>query len=368
VPVETLRPLERRLLELAAALDQEPALLLLDEPTMELGPNEARQFLAALRAAAADAKIPAVLASARPRDAYPDAGGVTILHRGAPSETVRTEEVTETALLERWTGGAGVRRAPSGPHQPGESLLRVEDVVIEGRGRETSLAGLGFEVRAGEVLAIVGAPADGLALLHDVLLGHRTPERGSIQFLGKEMISSPRRHRVDAGMSFVHPPFARDQSVPEFTVEENLILGQTRRGPFGRRGWLRFESIRGNAIRLLSDFEVADARPRDLFRGLPLGSRQRIIVAREVMRNPRVLIVRSPAQGLSLAAQEYVRKALVLQCERGSGLVWLTEEPEEALRVADRLAVLAAGRLQWLNVTETLTREAIVDEMSGAAA
>jgi simple sugar transport system ATP-binding protein len=368
VPVETLRPLERRLLELAAALDQEPALLLLDEPTMELGPNEARQFLAALRAAAADAKIPAVLASARPRDAYPDAGGVTILHRGAPSETVRTEEVTETALLERWTGGAGVRRAPSGPHQPGESLLRVEDVVIEGRGRETSLAGLGFEVRAGEVLAIVGAPADGLALLHDVLLGHRTPERGSIQFLGKEMISAPRRHRVDAGMSFVHPPFARDQSVPEFTVEENLILGQTRRGPFGRRGWLRFESIRGNAIRLLSDFEVADARPRDLFRGLPLGSRQRIIVAREVMRNPRVLIVRSPAQGLSLAAQEYVRKALVLQCERGSGLVWLTEEPEEALRVADRLAVLAAGRLQWLNVTETLTREAIVDEMSGAAA
>jgi simple sugar transport system ATP-binding protein len=368
VPVESLRPLERRLLELGAALDSEPALLLLDEPTMGLGPNEAGQFLATLRAAAAEARIPAILASARPRDAYPEAGGVTILHRGAPSETIRTEEVTETALLARWTGGAGARRAPSGPHQAGDSLLRVEDIVIEGRGRETSLARVSFEVSAGEVLAIVGAPADGLALLHDVLLGHRTPERGSIQFLGKDLTAAPRRHRVEAGMSFVNPPLARDQSVPEFSVEENLILGQTRRGPFGRRGWLRFDSIRGNAIRLLSDFEVTDARPRDLFRGLPLGSRQRIIVAREVMRNPRVLIARSPAQGLSLTAQEYVRKTLVLQCERGSGLVWLTEEPEEALRVADRLAVLAAGRLQWLNVTETLTREAIVDEMSGAAA
>lgn len=368
VPVESLRPLERRLLELGAALDAEPELLLLDEPTMELGPNEVRQFLAVLREAAAAAEIPVILASARPRDAYPEVSGVTILHRGSPSETVRTEDVTETALVERWTGGAGVRRAPSGPHQAGDSLLRVDDVVIEGRGRETSLAGVTFEVCVGEVLAIVGAPADGLALLHDVLLGHRTPERGSIQFLGKELVSAPRRQRVEAGMSFVNPPFARDQSVPAFSVEENLILGQLRRGPFGRGGWLRFESIRGNAIRLLSDFEVAGTRPRDLFRGLPAGNRQRIIVAREVMRNPRVLIVRSPAQGLSLAAQEYVRKTLVLQCERGSGLVWLTEEPEEALRVADRLAVLAAGRLQWLNVTETLTREAIVDEMSGAAA
>jgi ABC-type uncharacterized transport system ATPase subunit len=368
VPVETLRPLERRLLELGAALDAEPGLLLLDEPTMERGPNEGRQFLAVLRECLAVAEIPAILASARPRDAYPEASGVTILHRGAPSETVRTEDVTETALVERWTGGAGVRRAPSGPHQAGDSLLRVDDVVIEGRGRETSLAGVSFEVCAGEVLAIVGAPADGLSLLHEVLLGHRTPERGSIQFLGKELVAAARRQRVEAGMSFVNPPFARDLSVPDFTVEENLILGQLRRGPFGRRGWLRFESIRGNAIRLLSDFEVAQARPRDLFRGLSLGNRQRIIVAREVMRNPRVLIVRSPAQGLALAAQEYVRKTLVLQCERGSGLVWLTEEPEEALRVADRLAVLAAGRLHWLPVTETLTREMIVDEMSGAAA
>jgi len=81
-----------------------------------------------------------------------------------------------------------------------------------------------------------------------------------------------------------------------------------------------------------------------------------------------LVIARSPAQALSLAAQEYVRRALVLQCERGSGLLWLTEEPEEAMRVADRLAVLAAGRFVWIPVTETLTREMIIDEMSGAAA
>lgn len=368
VPVESLRPLERKLLELAAALGAGPGLLVLDEPTMELGPNESQQLLAALRDAADAERIPVLYSSARPRDAYPYAAGVTVLHRGAPSFTVSTSEVTETALLDRWTGTGGLRRGPSGPHTAGDSLLRVEDLVIEARGRETSLAGVSFEVRAGEVLAIVGAPADGLALLHHVLLGHRTPRRGSVQFLGKEMAAASRRHRVEAGISFVNPPIARDQSVPEFSVEENLVLGQTRRGPFGKRGWLRYESIRGNAIRLLQDFEVPDAGPRDLFRRLPLGARQRIVVAREVMRNPRVLIVRSPAQGLSLEAQEYVRKTLVLQCERGSGLLWLTEEPEEALRVADRLAVLAAGRLQWLNVTETLTREAIIGEMSGEAA
>ena len=368
VPVETLRPLERRLLELAASLAENPALLLLDEPTSELGPHEARHFLAAIRRVAAEEKIPAVFTSAWPRDAFPDAEAVTILWRGTEPVTVTTHECSEGTLVERWTGGLGIRRTPSGHHTPGEPLLRAEDLVLRGRGRETSLAGLEFEVKAGEVLAVVGAPADGLNLLHDVLLGRRSPERGSMQFLGKEMVASTRRHRVESGISFVNPPHARDQSVIEFTIEENLILGQTGGPPFARRGFLRHESIRGNAVRTLRDFDIPEAEAHPRFRNLKLGDRQRIIVAREVLRDPVLVIARSPAQGLSLAAQEYVRRALVLQCERGSGLLWLTEEPEEAMRVADRLAVLAAGRFVWIPVTETLTRETIIDEMSGAAA
>jgi len=367
-PVESLRPLERRLLEVAAAVGQSPSALFLDEPTSDLGPDEARQFLAAIRSIAESDNIPVLMSSSWPRDAYPDASGVTILWRGADPVTFDTESTSEAALVERWTGGIGIRRTPSGPHTPGDALLRVEGLVLQGRGRETSLAGLDFEVKAGEVLAIVGAPADGLNLLHDVLLGRRFPERGSIQFLGKETTRAPRRHRVESGVGFVNPPHTRDQSIAEFSIEENLILGQTSGPPFARGGILRHDSIRGNAVRTLRDFEISEAQPQDRFGKLKLGDRQRVIVAREVIRNPVLLIVRSPAQGLSLAAQEYVRRTLILQCERGSGLLWLTDEPEEAMRVADRLAVLAAGRFVWLPVTETLTREAIVDEMSGAAA
>ena len=367
VPVETLRPLERRLLEIAAALDDAPRALLLDEPTSELGPHEARHLVLTLARIAREDGIPVVFSTTWPRDAYPEARAVTILWRGQDPVTVLTSQVTESALIERWTGGTP-RRSPTGAHTPGDSLLRIEDVVLEGRGRETSLAGVGFEVRAGEVLAIVGAPADGLNLLHEMLLSQRAPSRGSIQFLGKEMAGADRRQRVEAGMSFVNPPQARDQALAEFTVEENLAFGQTRRAPFAKGGWLKFDSIRGNAVRSLADFEVPDAKPRDRFSTLGLGARQRIVIAREVIRNPVLLVARSPAQGLGLEAQEYVRKALILQCERGSGLLWLTEDPEEALRVADRLAVLALGRLVWLPVTETLTREAIIDEMSGTAA
>lgn len=368
VPVEALRPIERRLIELAAALKDAPAVILLDEPTGDLGPHEARQFLGILRATIEADGIAAVFTTTWPRDGYPDAAAVTILWRGAEAATVSTEECTEAALVARWTGGIGIRRAPSGPHTPGDTLMRVEDLVLEGRGRETSLAGIEFEVRAGEVLAVVGAPADGLNLLHDALLGNRTPERGSIQFLGKEILRAPRRLRVESGMTFVNPPIARDQSIPGFSVEENLILGQTHVPPFARGGFLRYDSIRGNAVRALQDFEVTETTPRTPFRDLSLGQRQRIIVAREVIHNPRLLVVRSPAQGLSLEAQEYVRRTLILQCERGSGLLWLTEEPEEAMRVADRLAVLTMGRFVWIPVTETLTREAIIAEMSGAAA
>jgi simple sugar transport system ATP-binding protein len=368
VSIEALRPLERRLVELAVAISEEPGILLLDEPTSDLGPHEAQQFLAAVKAAAVEEKIPAVYTSSRPRDAYPEAAGATILWRGADPATVTTAECTEAALVEKWTGGAGIRQGPSGPHTAGDALMRVEDLVLPGRGRETALAGIEFEIKAGEVLAIVGAPADGLNLLHDALLGSRSAERGSIHFLGKEMLHSTRRHRVESGISFVNPPHARDQSIPEFSIEENLILGQVGGPPFARGGFLRHDSIRGNAVRTLRDFEIPEAKPEDRFRDLGLGDRQRIIVAREVIRNPVLLIARSPAQGLSLEAQEFVRRTLVLQCERGSGLLWLTEEPEEAMRVADRLAVLAAGRLVWIPVTETMTRERIVDEMSGAAA
>jgi general nucleoside transport system ATP-binding protein len=368
LPLEALRPLERRLVELAAAVSESPQLLLLDEPTSDLGPHESRQFLATVRSVAAEQKIPAVFTTASPRDGYPDTEGVTILWRGAEPVTVTTRECSEGALVERWTGGIGIRRTPTGPHTPGEPLLRAEGIVIQGRGRETSLAGLDFDVKAGEVLAVVGAPADGLDLLHDTLLGSRIPERGSVQFLGKDMTRWRRRHRVEAGIGFVTPPHSRDQSIGEFSIEENLILGQTGGMPFSRRGFLRHDSTRGNAVRTLRDFEIPDAEPQHRFRDLRLGDRQRIIVAREVIRNPVLLVVRSPAQGLSLATQEYVRRTLVLQCERGSGLLWLTDDPEEAMRVADRLAVLAAGRFVWIPVTETLTRESIIDEMSGAAA
>jgi ABC-type uncharacterized transport system ATPase subunit len=367
-PYETLRPLEQRLVEVAAAIRQKPAAILLDEPTADLGPHEARQLLTTLHAVLAAEKIPCVLTTTWPRDAYPDADAATILWRTADPVTVATSECTEGALVERWTGGLGIRRAPSGPHTPGDTLMRVEGLILEGRGRETSLAGLEFEVRGGEVLAVVGAPADGLNLLHDALLGNRVPQRGSILFLGKDVARAPRRTRVESGMTFVNPPIALDQSIPEFSVEENLILGQTHAPPFARKGFLRNESIRGNAVRALEDFELLEATPRTRLRDLSLGQRQRLIVAREVIHNPRLLVVRSPGQGLSLDAQEYVRRTLILQCERGSGLLWLTEEPEEAMRVADRLAVLTAGRLVWLPVTETLTREAITAEMSGAAA
>lgn len=367
-PVESLRPLERRLLEVAAAVGESPSALFLDEPTSDLGPDEARQFLAVLRSLAERETIPVVLSSSWPRDAYPDASSVTILWRGTEPVTLNTADTSEAALVERWTGGIGIRRTPSGPHTPGDALLRAEGLVLQGRGRETSLAGLDFEVKAGEVLAIVGAPADGLNLLHDILLGRRFAERGTIQFLGKETTRAPRRHRVESGVGFVNPPHTRDQSIGEFSIEENLILGQTQGPPFARGGFLRHDSIRGNAVRTLRDFEIAEAQPQERFGKLKLGDRQRVIVAREVIRNPVLLIVRSPAQGLALAAQEYVRRTLILQCERGSGLLWLTDDPEEAMRVADRLAVLTAGRFVWLPVTETLTRESIVDEMSGAAA
>jgi len=368
VPFEALRPVERKLIDLVAAIRQRPAAILLDEPTADLGPHESRHLLSTLHRLIGEEKIPAVVATTWPRDAFPEGSAVTILWRNAEPVTLTTAETTEAALVERWTGGIDIRRAPSGPHAPGDVLLRVEGLILHGRGRETSLAGVDFEAAAGEVLAIVGAPADGLDLLHDALLGNRRPDKGSIHFLGKEIARAPRRVRVESGMTFVNPPIARDQSIEDFTVEENLILGQTHVLPFARRGFLRPESIRGNCLRALDDFEIVGATPKTRFRDLSLGQRQRLIVAREVIHNPRLLVVRSPGQGLSLDAQEYVRRALVLQCERGSGLLWLTDEPEEAMRVADRLAVLTLGKFVWLPVTETLTREAIIAEMSGAAA
>ncbi|MEK7347831.1 MAG: ATP-binding cassette domain-containing protein [Candidatus Eisenbacteria bacterium] len=368
VPLEALRPLERRLVELAAALAESPGILLLDEPTGDLGPHEARQFLAALRSAAERAQIPAIVTTTWPRDAYPEARGVTILWRGAAPVTVSTTEVTEIALVERWTGGIGIKRTPSGAHTAGDMLLRAEGLVLQGRGRETSLAGVDFEVNAREVLAICGAPADGLNLLHDILLGSRTPTRGTMHFLGKDIARAPRRLRVDSGMTFVNPPHARDQSILDFNVDENLALGQMQGPPFARGGFLRHDSIRGNAVRALLDFDIPETEPDTRFGDLNLGMRQRLIVAREVIHNPRLLVIRSPGQGLSLEAQEYVRRTLILQCERGTALLWLTEEPEEAMRVADRLAVLTAGKLVWIPVTETMTREMIIEEMSGAAA
>jgi ABC-type sugar transport system ATPase subunit len=131
VPCEALRPLERKLIELAAVIRQRPAALLVDEPTTDLGPHEARHFLATLGDLARAEGLPVVLSTVWPRDAYPIAGTVTVVWRAAEPVTVSTSDATEAALVQRWTGGLDIRRAPTGPHNPGDTLMRVEGLILK---------------------------------------------------------------------------------------------------------------------------------------------------------------------------------------------------------------------------------------------
>jgi general nucleoside transport system ATP-binding protein len=335
---------QQQRVEILKALYRGAEILILDEPTAVLTPQEAQELFEIINELKAQGKS-IVFISHKLNEVIEIADRISVLRRGKLIETIPREGATEAGLARSMVGREVLLRVEKRPAQPGEPLLQVEDVVVrDDRGLE-AVRGVSFEVRSNEIVGIAGVDGNGQTELIDALTGLRHPASGSIRIGGEELSRATAREALDAGLGHIPEDRQRRGLVLEFNLAENLVLHDYGREPFSKLGWINprgwFRWARG----LLLEFDVRGGGPTTRGGSLSGGNQQKVVIAREVARNPSVLIAAQPTRGLDVGAIEFVHRRLVEQRDAGKAVLLVSLELDEIVSLSDRILVLYEGRI-----------------------
>jgi ABC-type uncharacterized transport system ATPase subunit len=330
--------------EILKALYRGADILILDEPTAVLTPQEAHELFEIIRSLQAGGKS-IVFITHKLNEVLEIADRITVLRQGKKVETVPREGATREGLARMMVGREVVLRVEKSPAQPADPLLVVENLtVLDDRDLE-AVRGVSLTVRAGEIVGIAGVDGNGQSELIDAITGLRRPAEGRILVGGKDVTNEGARECLDVGIGHIPEDRQLRGLVLDFTLAENLALHDYREQPDSKWGWLYPKRLVERAVRLLKEFDVRGGRPQTAAASLSGGNQQKVVVAREVSRDPRVLVAAQPTRGLDVGAIEFVHRRLVEERDQGRAILLVSFELEEILSLADRILVLYEGRI-----------------------
>jgi len=342
--VEKITVGQQQRVEILKALYRGAEILILDEPTAVLTPQEARELFGIIRSLTEQGKS-IIFISHKLNEVLEIADRVTVLRRGKQIETLPTAGATEESLARLMVGREVLLRVDKQPAKPTQALLDVDDLhVLDDRGLE-AVRGISLEVRGGEIVAIAGVDGNGQSELIEALTGLRPIASGRMVAGGRDLTGSSTQEILDEGIGHIPEDRQRRGLVLEFTLAENLALHDYDKEPNSRLGWLRPGRLIARARRLLKEFDVRGGGPNTLARSLSGGNQQKVVIARVVSRDPHVLIAAQPTRGLDVGAIEFVHRRLVEERDEGRGVLLVSLELEEVLSLADRILVVYEGRI-----------------------
>ena len=347
--IENITVGQQQRVEIMKALYRNADIVILDEPTAVLTPQEAQELFEILRTLTREG-ISVIFITHKLNEVLEIADRISVLRRGKLVDTIPREGATEEGLARAMVGREVLLRVEKEPAQPGETLLKVEDLVVhDDRGLE-AVRGISFDVRAGEIVGVAGVDGNGQSELIDALTGLRHPTSGHVRIGGHDLSGATAREALDAGMGHIPEDRQRRGLVLDFNLAENLVLHDYGREPFSKLGWINPRGWLRWARGLLQEFDVRGGGPTTRGGSLSGGNQQKVVIAREVSRNPSVLIAAQPTRGLDVGAIEFVHRRLVEQRDAGKAVLLVSLELEEILSLSDRILVLYEGRI----VTEFL--------------
>ncbi|MDA0700706.1 MAG: ATP-binding cassette domain-containing protein [bacterium] len=270
---------------------------------------------------------------------------ITVLRRGRTVGTVATEGSTEESLARLMVGRNVLLHVERVAATPGEPLLQVEDLhVFDDRGIE-KVAGVSFEVRAGEIVGIAGVDGNGQTELIDAIAGLRAPASGTISIDGHELVHHTAREALDLGIGHIPDDRQRRGLVLEFTLAENIALHDYASEPASKHGWLFPGRLVERADGLIQEFDVRGGDAQTKAGSLSGGNQQKLVAAREIARDPRILIAAQPTRGVDVGAIEYLHRRLIEERDQGRAILLVSLELDEVLSLSDRLLVMYEGRI-----------------------
>ena len=337
--------------EILKALFRGADILILDEPTAVLTPQEAHELFEIVRSLKADGKS-IIFISHKLNEVLEIADRITVLRRGRKIETVPREGATEPSLARAMVGREVLLRVDKPPATPGDVLLSVRDLrVIDERGIP-KVRGISFDVRANEIVGIAGVDGNGQSELIEAITGLRRIDGGTIEVAGQPIIPRSPREMLDAGVGHIPEDRQRRGLVLEFSIGENVALHDYAKPPDSKWGWLFPQRMIERARRLIKEFDVRGGGPETRAGGLSGGNQQKVVVAREVDRDPKVLIAAQPTRGLDVGAIEFLHRRLVAERDEGRAILLVSLELDEVLSLSDKVLVIYEGEIAGEHVGE----------------
>ncbi len=349
--------------EILKALYRGADLLILDEPTAVLTPQEAGELFGIIRSLQADGKS-IIFITHKLKEVLEIADRITVLRRGKRIETVPREGATEESLARAMVGREVLFRVEKEVAQPGEVLLDVEDLHVVDDREVEKVRGVSLQVRAGEIVGLAGVDGNGQTELVEALTGLRATAGGRISVAGQELRHASAREVLDAGVGHIPEDRQRRGLVLEFSIAENVSLHDYSKPPESRWGWLFPQRMIDRARGLIGEFDVRGGGPLTAAGALSGGNQQKLVAAREIARDPKVLVAAQPTRGLDVGAIEYLHRRLVAERDEGRAILLVSLELDEILSLSDRILVLYEGEIVGEHTGE-VSEEQIGLEMLG---
>jgi ABC-type uncharacterized transport system ATPase subunit len=363
-PIYNLSVGVQQRVEILKALYRGADILILDEPTAVLTPQEVEDLFEAVGSLKAEGKT-VIFISHKLREVLAVCDRVTVLKKGRVVDTVKASETDRERLAVMMVGREVVYTFEKESCESEGAVLSVEGLeAVDDRGLPV-LRGLDLEVCSSEVLGIAGVEGNGQTELVEALMGLRRPTAGRIYLLGSNIARASPMDRIKMGMSHVPEDRHKRGIVPGFTVKENLILGSQRDPEFSRWGVLDITEAKRYSRELIGDYSIDTPSPETLAVNLSGGNQQRLVVAREFSREPKLVIAAQPTRGLDVGATEYVRRKLLDMRGRGCAVLLVSADLDEIWALSDRIAVIYEGRIVATRDPEETSEEEVGLLMAG---
>ncbi|CTM73877.1 sugar ABC transporter ATP-binding protein [Streptococcus pneumoniae] len=339
-------------------------ILIFDEPTAVLTPSEIDELMAIMKNLVKEGKS-IILITHKLDEIRAVSDRVTVIRRGKSIETVEIAGATNADLAEMMVGRSVSFKTEKQASKPKEVVLSIKDLVVNENRGVPAVKNLSLDVRAGEIVGIAGIDGNGQSELIQAITGLRKVESGSIELKGDSIVGLHPRQITELSVGHVPEDRHRDGLILEMMISENIALQTYYKEPHSKNGILNYSNITSYAKKLMEEFDVRAASELVPAAALSGGNQQKAIIAREIDRDPDLLIVSQPTRGLDVGAIEYNHKRLIEERDNGKAVLVVSFELDEILNVSDRIAVIHDGKIQGIVSPETTNKQELGVLMAG---
>lgn len=352
--------------EIIKALYRQAEILVLDEPTAVLTPQEANELFKIMRSLVDQGKS-IIFITHKLGEVLEIADRITVIRDGAVVGSAVPGQADRSTLASMMVGREVVLQVDKSEAEPGEPVLKVDQLTVRDVRKQVAVDGISFEVMAGEILGVAGVQGNGQTELVEAIVGLCQVEGGVITLLGEDVTNASPRRITELGSAHIPEDRQRDGLVLGYSIADNLVLNTYYDTPFANRGVRQEQAVLQQAGDLVEKFDIRTPSPVTIASSLSGGNQQKVIVAREFSRPIKLLVAAQPTRGLDVGSIEYIHKRLVEKRDQGNAVLLVSTELDEIVQLSDRIAVMYRGKIVDIMDADKVTKEMVGLLMAGVS-